>query len=206
MGIKVRLQNVRLAFAHQLFVPSAVEEGKDPKYGCDSLLVPGHSIVRARIEGVGDNAKTTWHATTMQEILLELANDAMKGKGAAWLTGLENSKRCFRDGNLRVTKGGDPYEGYEGVWYVAAKNKARPLIMDANKAPLTQADGKIYSGCYANVIIEAYAITDPKRKGAHAAIKGVQFVKDGDAFGGGAPASPDEFDELSEGANAADLV
>lgn len=207
-SIKVRLQNVRLAFAQQLFVPSAVEEGKDPKYGCDSLLVPGYSIVRAKVEGTGDAAKTTWHpVANMKDILLEVANDAMKGKGGPWLDALENSKRCFRDGNLRVTKGGDPYEGYEGVWYVAAKNKARPSILDSNKAVLTQADGRPYSGCYANVLIEVYAITDPKRKGVHAAIKGVQFVKDGDAFGGGAPASPDDFDELSAGADAAaDLV
>lgn len=206
MGIKVRLELVRLAFAQQLFVPSAVEEGKDPKYGCDSLLVPGSRVLKAVVEGSGESAKTKWVAATMPDILLEVANNAMKGKGKPWLDALENSKRCLRDGNLRVTKSGDPYEGYEGVWYVAAKNKARPLIVDANKQPLTQADGKPYSGCYANVLIEVYAITDPKRKGVHAAIKGVQFVKDGDAFGGGAPASPDEFDELSQGAQAEDLV
>lgn len=206
MGIKVRLQNVRLAFAQQLFVPSSVEEGKDPKYGCDSLLVPGHTVVKAVVEGSGENAKTKWVTSDMKSILLEVANDAMKGKGQAWLDALENSKRCYRDGSLRVTKSGDQYEGYEGIWYVAAKNKARPLIVDVNKTPLTQADGKPYSGCYANVLIEVYAITDPKRKGVHASIKGVQFVKDGDAFGGGAPASPDEFDELSDGAAAADLV
>lgn len=202
MSIKIRLQNVRLAFAHQLFTASAVEEGKDPKYGCDSLLVPGHSVVKAVVK----DGNTTWHATTMKEVMLEVANDAMKGKGQAWLDALENSKRCYRNGDLRVTKGGDPYEGYEGVWYVAAKNKARPLILDENKHPLTITDGKPYSGCYANTIIEVYAITDPKRKGVHAAMKGVQFVRDGDAFGGGAPASADEFDELSQGAEAADLV
>jgi hypothetical protein len=206
MSIKVRLQNVRLAFAHQLFVPSAVEEGKDPKYGCDSLLVPGHSIVKAVVEGTGENAKTKWVTTDMKSVLLEVANDAMKGKGGPWLEALENSKRCYRNGDLRVTKSGDPYEGYEGIWYVAAKNKARPTILDVNKQPLTQADGRPYSGCYGNVLIEVYAITDPKRKGVHAAIKGVQFVKDGDAFGGGAPASPDDFDELDQGAAAADLV
>jgi hypothetical protein len=31
------------------------------------------------------------------------------------------------------------------------------------------------------------------------ALKGVQFVKDGDAFAGSAPASEADFDDLSEG-------
>jgi hypothetical protein len=153
MSIKVRLQNVRLAFAQQLFTPSAVEEGKDPKYGCDSLLVPGSSVVRAVVEGTGENAKTKWVTTTMEAVLLEVANDTIKGgKGAEWLKALENSKKCYRNGDLRVTKSGDPYEGYEGVWYVAAKNKARPLVVDTNKTPLTAQDGKPYSGCYGNVL------------------------------------------------------
>lgn len=197
MGIKVRLENVRLGFAQQIFVASAVEEGQDPKFGCDSLLVPGSSV-KKQVDG-------KWVPTTMKDVLLEVANDAMKGKGSKWLDDLENSKRCYRDGDKRVNKAGDPYEGYEGVFYVTAKNKVRPLVIDQNKSPLTQQDGKPYSGCYANVNIEVYAITDPKRKGVHASLKGVQFVKDGDAFGGGAPASPDDFDTVEEVA-ADDLV
>jgi hypothetical protein len=31
---------------------------------------------------------------------------------------------------------------------------------------------------------------------------GVQFFKDGDAFSGGGVASPDDFDDISEGADA----
>lgn len=206
MGMKLRLNNVRLGFAQQLFTPSAVEEGKEPKYGCDSLLVAGSSVQKAVVGGTKEAPAVTWHPTTMPDALLEVANEAMKGKGKPWLDALENSKRCHRNGDSRVTRGGDPYEGYEGVWYVAAKSKARPLIIDANKAPLTAADGKPYSGCYANVVIEIYAMVDPKKKGVHAAIKSVQFVKDGDAFGGGAPSSPDDFDEIVAGSDASDLV
>lgn len=206
MGMKLRLNNVRLGFAHQLFVPSSVEEGKPLKYGCDSLLVEGSSVQKAVVEGTGESAKTKWVPITMPNALLEVANDAMKGKGKAWLDALENSKRCYRNGDVRVNKAGDPYEGYEGVWYVAAKSKARPLTIDASKAPITEADGKIYSGCFANVVIEVYAMVDPKKKGVHAAIKSVQLVKDGEAFGGGAPSSPDDFDTITEGVDASDLV
>lgn len=207
MGIKIRLNNVRLGFAQQLFTPSSVEEGKELKYGCDSLLVRGHSVVKAVVGGTKEAPTTTWVPTTMEQVLKDVANETIKGgKGDAWLAALENSKKCYRNGDTRVTKGGDPYEGYEGVWYVAAKSKARPLIIDEKKQPLTIADGKPYSGCYANVVIEVYGMGDPKKKGVHAAIKSVQFVKDGDAFGGGAPSSPDDFDEIAEGSDATDLA
>jgi hypothetical protein len=204
MGLKIKLNNVRLGFAQQLFNPSAVEEGQTKKFGCDSLLVPGHSVLKAVVK----DEKTTWVPTTMPEVLLAVANETIKGTGKAkpWLDALEGSKRCYRNGDTRVTKGGDAYEGYEGVWYVAAKSKTRPLLIDANKQPLTEADGKPYSGCYANVVIEVYGMGDPKKKGVHAAIKSVQFVKDGDAFGGGAPSSPDDFDDLGTGADAGDLA
>lgn len=209
MGIRVKLLNVRLAFAHQLFTASAVEEGKTPKYGCDSLLVSGSSVAKLVPDGTTPEGKPKFKAvpTTMEAVLLEVANDTMKGKGKAWLDALENSKKCYRNGDLRVNKNGDHYEGYEGVWYVSAKSVTRPLILDSNKHPLTIQDGKPYSGCYGHVSVDVYGIADPKKKGVHASIKGVQFVRDGDAFGGGAPASPDEFDEISEGADAAaDLV
>lgn len=211
MGIKVRLNNVRLAFAQQLFVPSAVEEGKDPKYGCDSLLVAGSTVVKLVPDGTTPEGGIKYKVvpTTMEAVLLEVATEQLKdaAKAKVWLTGLENSKKCHRNGDLRVTKGGDPYEGYEGIWYVAAKSKARPTLIDGQKRALTVADGKPYSGCYANVSIDVYGITDPKRKGVHAAMKAVQFVRDGDAFGGGSPGSPDDFESIEDGADAAtDLV
>lgn len=194
--MKVRLENVRLGFAHQLFTPSALEENQVPKFGCDSLLVPG-SVVKKFVPDAANPNTGKWVVTTMPDVLAEVANDAMKGKGKVWLESLENSKKCYRNGDLRVSKSGDVYEGYEGNFYVTAKNKARPLLIDRDKSPLTEADGKPYSGCYANVTIDVYAMTDPKKKGVHASIKGVQFVKDGDAFGGGGgTAKPDDFDDL----------
>lgn len=193
--MKVRLENVRLAFAHQLFTASAMEEGQTLKYGVDSILEAG-SVVKKFVPE-GDSPKVgKWVSTTMAAVILEVANEAMKGKGEAWLKTLENSKKCHRNGDLRVNKSGDVYDGYEDHWYVTAKNKVRPTILNRDKSPIEEKDGVIYSGCYANVTIDVYAMTDPKKKGVHAALKGVQFVKDGDAFGGGAPASPDDFDDL----------
>lgn len=199
--MKVRLKNVRLGFAHQLHVPSSMEEGKPLKYGCDAILVEGSSVESFAAE------KNAWVKTTMPAVLEAVANEAMKGKGKPWLDSLEASKRCYRDGSKRVDRSGDPYEGYEGVWYVAAKNTARPLLLDRDgKTPLTQDDGKPYSGCYAHVVIDVYALTDAKRKGAHATIKTVMFVKDGDQFGGGGSGTEDDVADLAVVDSADDLA
>jgi hypothetical protein len=40
----------------------------------------------------------------------------------------------------------------------------------------------------------------------NASLRGVQFLRDGDAFAGGGAASDDEFDDVSEGATADDLT
>ena len=40
----------------------------------------------------------------------------------------------------------------------------------------------------------------------NATLGGVQFLRDGDAFAGGGVAAPDDFDDISEGADASDLV
>ena len=58
-----------------------------------------------------------------------------------------------------------------------------------------------------NIILEVYALQANKNGPAvHASLKGVQFVKDGDAFSGSAPASVDSFDDLGEGADAGGLA
>ena len=83
---------------------------------------------------------------------------------------------------------------------VSAKSKTRPLVIDTDKTPLAEEDGKPYVGCYVNAIIEFFGY-DNSGKGVSATLKGVQFVRDGDAFSAVAPASEDDFDDLSDGAD-----
>jgi hypothetical protein len=145
----------------------------------------------------------------MPAVLLAVANETWKGRGAPMLEALEASKKCYRNGDARMKKDGTPYDGYTGLWYVTAKNKTRPTVRDRNPTVLlTEEDGRPYSGCYVNGIIDVYGMSDPKRKGVFATLMGVQFVRDGDAFSGsGRVAGDDEFADLGEGADAAaDLV
>lgn len=196
--MKLHLNNVRVSFAHGLYKATAMEPGQQEKFGADFILQPDSVVLRVNADG-------TKTKTTLKDAELAVATEAWKANGAKVLASLEASKKAIRDGSKRVNKAGDVYEGYEGNTYVTAKSATRPLLVDQHRQPVTEEDGTIYSGCYVNAIFELYANPQPTKKGVFAGLKGVQFVKDGDAFGGGAPAASTEFDVV-EGADAADFA
>jgi hypothetical protein len=67
--------------------------------------------------------------------------------------------------------------------------------------------GVIYSGCFVNAQIDIWAQDNGFGKRINCTLAGVQFAADGDAFGGGRPASADDFDDLGDlgGADADDF-
>jgi hypothetical protein len=181
--MSTKLTNVRLSFP-DLFTAKSFQEGGEPKYRASFLIPkddPQIALIEADIKKV---AEAKW-GKKADSILKSIRGNA--------------NKFCFQDGDTK------DYDGYEGNMSVSANNKARPLVIDGQKNPLTAADGKPYAGCYVNCSIEFFAYDKPAN-GISAGLKGVQFVKDGDAFGGGAPASPDEFDDLGVEETADDLA
>jgi hypothetical protein len=61
---------------------------------------------------------------------------------------------------------------------------------------LSAEDGKIYSGAWVNGIVEIWAQSNSYGNAIRATLVTVQFVKDGDSFGGAAPASAEGLDDL----------
>lgn len=171
---KVVLKNVRLSFA-DIFVPKAFQPGDEPRFSGTSLIPKDDKKQMAAVEAA----------------IQEAAEQKWGKKGASIVNGIRgnSNKFCFQDGDNK------DYDGYQGMMALSAHNKARPLVIDRDKTPLTAADGKPYSGCYVNVTLEIFAYTNTGN-GIAASLKGIQFVKDGDSFGGGTPASPDDFDDL----------
>lgn len=197
--MKLKITNCRVAFAHGLFKATAMEEGQQPKFGADFILGPEAKV----FEVLADKKAVP---TDMKKALLAVANETWKGKGAEMLEDLEASKKCYRNGNRRVNKSGDIYDGYEGHWYVTAKSPVRPGLFGAEGQPVTEEDGVIYSGCYVDVIFDLYGNAQPKKKGVFAGLTGVKFRADGDAFGGGRVATADDFEDISNGAKMGSLV
>lgn len=175
----IKLNNVRLAFP-SLFEPSLTplsKPGDPPKYRAKFLVSKGSPLDKEIEAAILDTAETKWGA----------------GKGAAIIKSIRgnNNKFCYQDGD------NIDFDGYSGMKVLgsASPATARPLVTGRRKEVLTAADGRIYAGCYVNASVEIYGY-DNGGKGITAQLRGVQFVRDGDAFAGGRPASPNEFDDL----------
>lgn len=183
--MKIKINNVRLAFP-ALFEPKAVNAGDKPAYS-GSFIVPKNHPQIADIE----------------KALATTADEKWGAKGPAMLKTLKaGDKTAMHDGD-----GKSQYQGFEGNFYISARNPVRPTCLDADKTPLAESDGRLYSGCFVNVVLEFWGQDNAYGKRINATLLGVQFFRDGDAFSGGGSASQDDFDDVTSGANAtADFV
>ncbi|KKL50393.1 hypothetical protein LCGC14_2305930 [marine sediment metagenome] len=107
---------------------------------------------------------------------------------------IAGDKVCLHNGDLKAQ-----YDGFAGNLYVSARGYSRPLILGQDKARLDEADGKPYSGCYVNARVALWAQSNSWGKRINAQLGGVQFLRDGEAFGGGSVAQPDEFETVAGG-------
>lgn len=173
--MRLLLKDVRLAFPI-LWEPEPFPGGKDPTkyFSANFILPPTHSQL-----------------PELNKICEALAREQWKDKGPAILKAIKQTGKIF-------LKSGDTkpeYDGFEGNWFVSARTKTRPNYFDQHKNEIGSADAMLYAGCYCNVSLEFYSYTKGNN-GLGAAIRGVQHLRDGDAFGGGRPADADEFDDI----------
>lgn len=175
--MKLMLPDVRLAFPN-LFTAQTFEGGA-PAFGASLLLAPSHKSVAELKKAFVAVAKEKWGAK---------ADAILKSMTAT-------DKLCLHNGDTK-----EQYDGFPGNMFVSARSKVRPLILNTDKTPLNEDDGKPYSGCYVNASIELWAQDNKFGKRINAQLRGVQFLRDGDAFGGGgSPASEEEFADLGAG-------
>lgn len=182
--MKIKLTNVRLAFP-ALFEAKTVNGEGEPAFSAVFLLEPDDPQVKSLDNAIAAVAKEKWGAK---------AEAILKTMRAA-------DKTCLHDGDTKAD-----YAGFGGMRFVSARGKQRPLVLHSDKSPLTAADGKPYAGCFVNASIELWPQDNNYGKRVNAQLRGVQFLRDGDAFAGGGVASADEFDDVGEGATADDLT
>ena len=182
---RVMLRDARLAFPN-LFEPTTVAGEGKPRYSA-TMLIPADHPQLAEI----------------RKVIKAVATEKWKDKAQALLTSLEKTgKIALHDGDEKAQ-----YDGFSGNWFVAAASQenAPPTVVDASRAPLTAKSGKPYAGCYVNASLEFWAQDNQWGKRVNCTLRGVQFVRDGDAFSAGRPADADEFDVV-EGAEASDFA
>ena len=183
---RILLKDVRLAFP-SLFEPTTVNGEGKPRYSATFILPAEHpqlDEIRKKIEAV---AREKW-----------------KDKAASTLTSLyKTGKVALHDGDEKAQ-----YDGFAGNFFItaSAQENAAPTVIDRDRSPLTQRSGRPYAGCYVNASVEFWAQDNAYGKRINAQLRGVQFYKDGDSFSAGRPASSDEFEDVSEGADAEDFA
>jgi len=176
--MRILLRDVRLAFP-SLWKATAPKTGGEAAFSASFLLPETHKQISELKAAFKTLAKEKWGAK---------ADAVLKALEAA-------DKVCLHKGDGKAD-----YEGFEGNLYVSARAKVRPSIFDQQRQELSEADGKPYSGCYVNASLELWPQDNGFGKRINAQLRGVQFLRDGDAFAGGSrPADADEFDEISVG-------
>lgn len=179
--MKVICKNVRLTFP-VLWEPKAManDPKSKPAYSAGAVFPHEHPCVKLISDAIRTEAKKKW-----------------KGDAPAILAQLKAADRlCLHNGDLKKQ-----YDGYAGNLFISARNeRVRPLVVDRDgRTPLNEADGRPYGGCYVDLRVEIYAQSNAYGKRVNASLKGVQFLRDGDAFGAGAPMRIDEFESQEEG-------
>ena len=161
---KIKMQAVRLSF------PSLFNTAK---FGGEDTGKHEATFVLDKVE----------HAEVIAGIKVQierLMKEELKGK-------VPSDKLCLKDGDEM----GRPE--FEGKYTIKASTKKRPLVINRDKSPIIESDNVIYAGCYVNAIVSLWAQNNNYGKRINAQLDGVQFCRDGEAFGDGA-VSVNEFD------------
>lgn len=171
----ILIENGRLSF-DDLYEPTASVEGGRLKYRCNIIIDPTTDTGKRNIKKIENAIR-----------LAEL--EKFKKSPATYKT---DDRKCFVDGDSCVNqKTSEVYDGYAGMAILKAANDKRPTIVNRDLTPLTAEDQVTYAGCYCNFFIRIYCISgaDKGGNGCFASLETVQFVKDGEPFGG-APVDP----------------
>lgn len=168
---KIHLKNVRLSFA-RLYKAKAFREGQDPRFEATFLLDPSNA----------DHAKTiALIKTTIAEVAKKVYGEIPQGM-----------KHCLVKGD---SKG---YDGYAGMVAVPTHNKVRPAVVNRKNELINEGEPQApYSGCFVNGTITLWGIKNGFDPRVSANLRGVQFARDGEAFGV-RPVDPNEEFEAYE--------
>ena len=173
----IMLEDVRIAFP-TLFTAEQVQGKGKPAFSATFLLAPDHKSIPTLKTAIIDVATAKW-GSGAAEILKQL---------------VAGDRICLHNGDAKAN-----FEGFAGNKFVSTRSYSRPLIINNDRSALAEADGKPYSGCYVNGQIAVWAMQNTHGKRICAQLRGVQFLRDGQSFGGGGVAQVDEFDVHADG-------
>ena len=115
-------------------------------------------------------------------------------------TGMGGLIFCFGEGN-DLNK---VYNGFKDMWYLKVADTTRPLLGNRKGEPVVEGDFQCpYDGCYVRARVSAWIYyPTPKRpqsaSGVNFNLRSLQFLEDGEGFGGGGNRSAEEeFEQMA---------
>ena len=121
--------------------------------------------------------------------------DAAIEEGVAKFGGKKPNKAAIklplRDGD---TERDD--ETYKGHYFINANSTTPPQIVDKHVKPILDRN-EVYSGCYARVSLNFYAVNSNGNKGVACGLGNIQKIRDGGSLGGRSSAT-DDFSTVAD--------
>ena len=164
----IMIKNARLSFP-EIRTPKALNEGQAPKFSCNLLL---------------DKENDKAQIASFKKAIKEAALNAFSQQIPAGLA------MCLGDGNSKS------YDGYENAMFISCASRLRPQIIDRDRTPLVEEDGRPYAGCYVNAAISLWVMDNKYGKRVACNLNALQFSKDGETFGAGGIKVEAVFDDI----------
>lgn len=171
---EIKILNARLSFP-EIWKPKAVNEGDTPRFSCSLLLTKEDQLDQIQM---------------IKAAIWELAKTSKEFGGE------EMAKKLLKTHKLHVPLHDGEEKDYEGygpeIMFMSCSTTKRPSVVDRDLTTLVESDGRPYAGCYVNAVVRLWPQVHPKGgKRINCELRGLQFVKDGDAFGA-PPFKPEE--------------
>lgn len=186
----------RLSFL-RLDKPKAFQEGQDPRYEATVLIDPSSEAGKKALSNLltlmAGIAKQKWGKIPKK---LKELGAAIGVKGVVFDPKEKDDGiviKCLYDGDTKE------YDGYKGMWVLATHNKTKPAVANRKgESVLPGEDEFPFSGSYGRLSGTFWTQDNQFGKQINVNLRGVQFMKKGDAFGAGAINPEDEFDAVED--------
>lgn len=162
------LKNVRGSYLH-LFKPWSKNENETKKYS-GRFIAPNDTHADA--------------IKALRNYLKDLSKEWFK-------TTIKPGNLCMRDGDQ------EGKEEYADAWILAASENADapPAIIGPDRRKLTESDGVPQSGDFVSVMFKVWKQDNKHGQRINANLLAVQFIKEGERFGGSKGATAEDLDE-----------
>lgn len=186
----VKIGPVRVSYP-TVFTPKAMNDRADAKYSITLCFDKADQAQMAQLKGLADSVNKVraeaWPDPSKRPQIPTHGHDKSPIKDIDTACNQENVPLLDKNPELA---------GHYIVRCTSPGSSPMP-VLDQQKDPIEESDGKIFGGCWCNVIVNCYSYDTNGNRGVTFGFSGVQLVKKDDPFGGGY-VDPDEFFDVMD--------